>query len=210
MTDINKLVSVCCEAKIKIQNVILKKGAYPRQICSKCKREIIEVPISPDDDLVEKIHESYRDFFSMFIVGEFSIENPFVEHGEKLRKILIMFDKKEAEIRKLLQGQPEIDKELNDIIRVLYTTEKLQLTSCDITKLANRLEAIEKLLQARQPGEELIEKIFDVGYEYGMWISDKFKAKIRKLLQSRQPERLTDNELMLEMESRGLIEVVEK
>ena len=54
-------------------------------------------------------------------------------------------------IRKLLQGQPEIDKELNDIIKVLYTTEKLQLTSCDITKLANRLEAIEKLLQSRQP-----------------------------------------------------------
>ena len=35
-------------------------------------------------------------------------------------------------------------------------------------------------------------------------------AEIRKLLRQRQPKRLTDNELMLEMESRGLIEVVEK
>ncbi len=95
---------------------------------------VIRSPRPPDDDLVEKM---------MDIVNSISDENRFSNYARK---------EVPEEIRKLLQSrQPGIDKELNDVIKVLYTSEKLQLTSCDITKLANRLEAIEKLLQSRQP-----------------------------------------------------------
>ena len=46
----NELISVCCRAKIKIEYVDCGEGqGYPREICAKCRKEIIEVPIQPDE-----------------------------------------------------------------------------------------------------------------------------------------------------------------
>ncbi len=88
--------------------------------------------------------------------------------------------------------------------------------------------------------DELMEKILNIGIIFQqaiinhgiqclspLWNAKQIKAKaeIRKLLQSRQPEKpifsgytfglfcskeVSDSELMLEMEKRGLVEVVER
>ena len=66
----------------------------------------------------------------------------------------------QAEIRTLLQSvkhesrqqsETKIQGELNNIIKILYTSEKIQLTHSEVLRLANRLEAIEKLLQSHMP-----------------------------------------------------------
>ena len=79
----NELISVCCRAKIKIEYVDCGEGqGYPREICAKCRKEIIEVPIRPDDELVEKIIDIAWHW----------------KHGMGL-------DYAKAEIRKLLKGE---------------------------------------------------------------------------------------------------------
>ena len=79
----NELISVCCRAKIKIEYVDCGGGqGYPREICAKCRKEIIEVPIRPDDELVEKIIDIAWHW----------------KHGMGL-------DYAKAEIRKLLKGE---------------------------------------------------------------------------------------------------------
>ena len=79
----NELINVCCRAKIKIEYVDCGEGqGYPREICAKCRKEIIEVPIRPDDELVEKIIDIAWHW----------------KHGMGL-------DYAKAEIRKLLKGE---------------------------------------------------------------------------------------------------------
>jgi len=63
--------------------------------------------------------------------------------------------------------QPKLFSELAKIIEWLYMSEKVQLAQSDITKIVNRLEAIEKLLQPRQGSKDelaLIENLADIDW----------------------------------------------
>jgi len=112
------------------QEVICKIcGLTAREICGQTEHQP-----HPDDELVEKITAilmRHKIFISLGI---------------------------ETELRKLLSAKsPPVEKELNNIIKILYTSEKLQLTHSEVLKLANRLEAIERLLSARSVTREEIE-----------------------------------------------------
>ena len=56
------------------------------------------------------------------------------------------------------------------------------MKNCDHSENADLI----KLRLKAQPDEELVGKIIDVGYDLGMWIPDKFKQAIHKLLQERK------------------------
>ncbi len=80
-------------------------------------------------------------------------------------------------------------------------------------RLSFLTEIKEIVEQQAQGDEELVEKIRLVlgnGIWAEPWEIDKIMEKMRKLLQSRQPGKMTDSELMLEMKSRGLVEFVEQ
>jgi len=91
----------------------------------------------------------------------------FFKNRERYFRDILYEDAKNI-VEKILQSrQPELFSELAEIIKWLYTSEKVQLAQSDITKIVNRLEAIEKLLQPRQGSKDelaLIENLADIDW----------------------------------------------
>ena len=122
----NELISVCCRAKIKIEYVDCGGGqGYPREICAKCRKEIIEVPIQPDEvtcnhDAIE--WNPYNQVVQCHRCGEHWKPQPHPDelverllevglfHAIDLRQVKFIerLDKRneaKTEIRKLLKGE---------------------------------------------------------------------------------------------------------
>jgi len=95
----------------------------------------------------------------------------FFKNRERYFRDILYEDAKNI-VEKILQSrQPELFSELAEIIKWLYTSEKVQLAQSDITKIVNRLEAIEKLLQSRQPTitrREIEEVIYTIFFDLPM------------------------------------------
>ena len=113
----------------------------------------LEQQAQPDEELVEEVNlidelikekeEAIRQcgYFAEKYISPIQEMFKFEENVRILKSI-----------RFFLQfRQPEVLNELAKIIKLLYTSEKIQLTQSDITKFVNRLEVIENILQSRQP-----------------------------------------------------------
>ena len=86
------------------------------------------------------------------------------------------------------QSETKIQGELNNIIKILYTSEKIQLTHSEVLRLANRLEAIEKLLQSHKLSvtrEEIYELLRELDERYGINCVNSVTFEIGELLKSK-------------------------
>jgi len=82
-----ELVSVCCQAKIKIEKIETANGYYNAEICSKCEKEIVETPQpkeQPQQD--EKLVESIIN--SIYIIKRESGGLDVIQMRKDIRKLL--------------------------------------------------------------------------------------------------------------------------
>ena len=123
----NELISVCCRAKIKIEYVDCGEGrGYPREICAKCRKEIIEVPIQPDE---------YRVVETECGIGEIRKIKPRQDEGELVEKIaakVIYFANSFSGLPEWKDVEEKMKTELIEEIRTLLQSSRPSVTREEI------------------------------------------------------------------------------